>query len=201
MEGIGGIIWVVIIIAFTIINRSQKNAKSQQQGNNAQKNTTLQSQLNRAFQQINDIKNSASEQFNSPQQGNTPKAQGQNYQRPPAYQSSLEGYQMEGQKVEGYQMEGAKVEGYQVEGYKVEGLEEKHNTRKFDRKRFAVTESSMKRGYAGEGCDEHYDLGLTYSKSTNTNKKINKKSLYFSDNPIIQGLVMSQILERPKRRY
>lgn len=197
-----GIITLIIIgIVFSLIKKFSANAKNQQQQNqnnntaSAAKSPTLQSQLNRALRQINEIKEAATQEFSQPAQQN--RTNNVTVQRKPEYQSSLEGHQMEGHKVEGFRMEGDKVEGHKVEGYKVEGLAQKHSDSKFSRDRIAVTESSMKSGFAGEGCDDHYDLGIAYSRKK---KRPSKKYLHFSDNPIIQGVVVSQILERPKRR-
>lgn len=198
MDSIGGIIWVAVAIIFTIMRAANKKAKQQQhqQGSNTTtvKSNPLQSQLNNALKQINDIKTSAAVQTKQ----NVPKIQSRTQQNQrPAYRSSLEGYQMEGHQVEGYQMEGAQVEGYQVEGHQVEGIARKHSDSKFRKDKIAVTESSMNGGYAGEGCEEHYDFELAY---TGVSQKTPKEMLYFSSNPVVQGVVMSQILERPKRR-
>lgn len=198
-----------MFVVFSIIGRISKTAKKQQQqqqqyqqqrnsNTNASQKTTLQSQLNNALRQINDIKNYVSDEVNNANQSSSRSVPPARNGRQP-YSSSLEGYQMEGHQVEGYQMEGAKVEGYRVEGQKVEGIEQKHDTNKFSSKKLAVTESSMQRGYAGEGCDEHYDMEIAYSSNKN-GMKAKRKPLYFSDNPIIQGVVMSQVLERGKRR-
>jgi len=205
MDGIGGVISLIIFIAFAVLRSSQKNAKQQQQQqqrpntNASSGKSTLQSQLNRTMNQINDIKKAALEQTSGTTQQATFSQNANNSTRQNPYRSSLEGYQMEGTKVEGYQMEGAKVEGYQMEGTKVEGLEQKHSTNKFRPGSIAATESSMSSGFAGEGCDDHYDLELNYTGSIRKGRA-NTRPLYFSDNPLLQGIVMSQVLERPKRR-
>ena len=199
MDGFSGIIiWIVLGIVISVVNKAKKEAKKQQQqsdGTPTQK-TTLQSQLNRALDQINEIKNMSSDQAKSRQNVSSFKSQPtQKY----GSNGSLEGQIVEGVQVEGYQMEGAKVEGYKVEGAKVEGLAQKHSTNKFRKNTVAATESSMKSGFAGEGCDEHYDMELAYSDSS-SRKASKRKTLDFSDNQILQGIIMSQVLERPRRR-
>jgi len=192
---------IIIGIVFSIISKVSKNAKQQQQqqknSSNTTKKTTLQSQLNKALNQINDIKTYVSDEVSNANQSNSksvPPARNSRQQ----YSGTLEGHQMEGYKVEGHQMEGHIVEGHQVEGHQVEGIAQKHSTNKFSRDRIAVTENSMNKGYAGEGCDDHYDMDIAYTSGT---RKIpRRKPLYFSANPIIQGVVMSQILDRGKRR-
>jgi|GEM_PF-4366736 len=203
MEDFSGLIWIIGIVIF-IVGRINKAAKQQQQKTTGKPNTphksTIQSQLDRAMKQINDIKGMASEQFeqhSNPQNGNKPVHTQSQKTSAPTYRSSLEGHIVEGHKVEGYKMEGTQVEGHKVEGHQVEGLKRRHNTSKFNKNKIEYTESSMKRGYAGEGCDEHYDMEIAYTKSTG--KKSKKQSLHFSDNPIVQGIVMSQIIERPRR--
>ena len=206
MDGIFGFI-VVISIIVSIISKAQKNKpqQNQNQSSGTKSPTTLQSQLNKALQQINEIKDGTADQSTQQQSQSKPHQtfdRSRSFDRPQriqGYSSSLEGRIVEGAQVEGYKMEGAKVEGQKVEGFQVEGLAQKHRTSKFNKDRIAVTESSMKQGFAGEGCDDHYDMGLAYSTSRNKLKP--RKYLEFSDNPIVQSVVMSQILERPKRRY
>jgi len=205
MDGIGGIISLIIFIAFAVLRSSQKNAKQQQQQQQQQRpntantntyggNNTIQAQLNRAMNQINDIKKAAYEQTQNALSSENKITT----ERQDVYRSSLEGQIVEGAKVEGYQVEGTIVEGYQMEGTKVEGLAQKHRTVKFKPGSHAVTETSMQPGFAGEGCDDHYDMELQYASVVKN--RVNKNPLYFSDNPIVQGIVMSQVLERPKRR-
>ena len=86
-----------------------------------------------------------------------------------------------------------------MEGQKVEGLAQKHSTQKFKKNTFAVTESSMGAGYDGEGCDDHYNMQLVYSDA-GSRRTAKRKTLDFSDNQILQGIIMSQVLERPRKR-
>ncbi|MEX1377144.1 MAG: hypothetical protein AB1Z23_06680 [Eubacteriales bacterium] len=203
VENLGGLIWLIIVVV-SIIARAQNKSKKQQQNQqykdvqSTPKKTTLQSQLNQVMNQISEIKTAAIDQAKQSLDvnANTRSIQSQPT-RLPSNQSSLEGTKVEGFQVEGFQMEGTQVEGTRMEGTKVEGLSQMHSTLKFSKNKKAVTESSMKSGFAGEGCDEHYDMEIAYSKNASTGKPI--QTLRFSDNPIIQGVVMAQILERPKR--
>ena len=190
MDGFSGtIIWIILGIIISIVSKAKKDAAKQQQqnsSNNAAQGSTLQSQLKNAMNQINEIKNMATDQTRFQQ--NTSSAGIQTNKSYP-YANSLEGQVVEGTKVEGFQMEGAKVEGFQMEGQKVEGLAQKHSTKKFRENTVAVTESSMGAGYDGEGCDTHYDMELMFLWDIR------------QDTQILQGIIMSQVLERPKRRY
>lgn len=199
MDNIGGIFLVIVGIIFAMISKANKAAKEQraQQNGNPTAKTTVQSQIRQAMQQINELKDTSMDEFTSSHKPSAPP------QPPPhgkpVYKSSLEGFQMEGAKVEGYQMEGTQVEGYQMEGTQVEGLANKHSDSKFQKKGAAAyTESSMQRGYAGEGCAVHYDASIKLSSTPSMRKA--KRTINFSENPVIQGIIMSQVLERPKRR-
>ncbi|MBN2879931.1 MAG: hypothetical protein JXN65_09920 [Clostridia bacterium] len=207
MDGIGGVISLIIFIAFAVLRGSQKNAKQQQQQqqrpnttntNTYGSNNTIQAQLNRAMNQINDIKKAAYDQTQSTNPNAANNQNTMNPERQDVYRSSLEGQIVEGAKVEGYQVEGTIIEGYKMEGAQVEGLTQKHRTGKFKPDSYAAAETSMQPGFAGEGCDEHYDMEIEYSSVVKN--RVNKNPLYFSDNPLLQGIVMSQVLERPKRR-
>ena len=206
VDNIGGVIWVFIIIVSVIARISSKAKKQQQQQQYKDtqatpKKTTFQAQLNQVLDQISEIKATAVDQAKQSFDinGNARSTQSTgNANTVPAYRSSLEGDVVEGYQMEGYKMEGAKVEGTIMEGTKMEGLNPMHSTLKFSKDKKAYTESSMKSGFAGEGCDEHYDLNIEYT-SPSTDKKALRQTLNFSDNPVIQGVVMAQILERPKR--
>lgn len=224
MENFAGLIFFII---FAIIGIASKNAKKNANQQQATQTNSKSSSPKGVMQQITDLIEGVKTETISSE--NTRTTNSQSHQphinsKPKAYTSTMhtiesnqrvykstlegfndeghkvEGYQMEGHKVEGYQMEGQKVEGYQVEGYQVEGLKRKHsNSVDYNSHKNARTESSMGKGYMGEGCSDHY--GLSYLESSEIPKKTAlKKITAFSDNLIVQGIIMAEILERPRRR-
>lgn len=198
---------IVIIIIIAVINIIIRVAKKSGQGQKSAKYNAFKTQIN------NNAKTQTLSQREVHARQNQQKfnLNNQNYQQPapkPAYrptpQPAFQGIpqanvqpkpqakaQPKKRYSEGDPMNRKSLEGISLENRMQSHMHSNMKSRLTSRN---ITESSMGKGFAGEGCQEHYDIEIVGRKQSK--KQGSRKGVNFSKNPYIQGIIMTEVLNR-----